>query len=212
MRNQRQDPGDGLEAVRDAYSDRALEYAAMFGSIESAADQDRQLVASWAQAIDGKIIDVGCGPGQWTNHLRELGADVEGIDPVAAFVDEAARRYPKTSFRLGRAESIDADDGSVGGILAWFSLIHSRPDQVGAILAEFVRCLRPNGGLLIGFFEGPALEPFDHAVTTAYFWPVDTLGAVIAAAGFEVVEIHARSDPGVRAQGTLIAMRRPSTW
>jgi hypothetical protein len=64
------------------------------------------------------------------------------------------------------------EDASLGGILAWFSLIHTDPDQIGAPLTEFARGTRPGGGLLIGIFEGAELAPFDHAVTTAYFWPV----------------------------------------
>jgi ubiquinone/menaquinone biosynthesis C-methylase UbiE len=114
-----------IEQVRDAYEGRADEYIALFGSIEAAAEQDRMLVASWARGIQGKIVDVGCGPGQWTNYLRELGADVEGIDPVPGFIDEAVRRHRGASFRLGRAEDLGVDDASLGGILAWYSLIHT---------------------------------------------------------------------------------------
>ena len=31
------------------------------------------------------------------------------------------------------------------------------------------------GGLAIGFFEGPELEPFDHAVRTVHVWPMAPL-------------------------------------
>jgi ubiquinone/menaquinone biosynthesis C-methylase UbiE len=201
---------DRLGIVRDAYAKRAQEYAAKFGSIQSVAEQDKRVVATWADEVDGKIIDVGCGPGQWTNHLREMGADVEGIDPVSALIDEAMLRYPEASFRLGHAERIDEDNAGVGGILAWYSLIHCDPDQIDRAFAEFARVLRPGGGLLVGFFEGPALEPFDHAVTTAYFWPVPALVRVIEGAGFDVTQTHARADPGVRPHGAIVAVRQRS--
>lgn len=50
--------------------------------------------------------------------------------------------------------------GGLGGILAWYSLIHTDPDRLDPLLAEFARAVRPGGGLAIGFFEGPALVPF----------------------------------------------------
>lgn len=193
--------------VRDAYADRAAEYIDLFGAIEAAAEHDREHVLAWARAVDGRIIDVGCGPGQWTNHLHEHGVEIEGIDPVPEFVDAARQRYPGVDYRIGHAARLGVEDASLGGILAWYSLIHTEPDRIDEILAEFARCVRPGGGLTIGFFEGAELAPFDHAVTTAYFWPVDLLSARVERAGFVVVDVETRADPGVRPHGAIIAQR-----
>ena len=111
-------------------------------------------------------------------------------------------------FREGRAEHLDVPDESLGGVLAWYSLIHTPPASLGAILGEFARCLRPGGRLLIGFCEGPELVAFDHAVTTAYYWPIDLLSARIEQAGFVVTDTQARHDPGSRPHGAITAERR----
>jgi hypothetical protein len=58
-----------MDEVRTAYSNRAEEYSRLLGSIGSAHPSDLHLVTQWASAIDGPVIDVGCGPGQWTDHL-----------------------------------------------------------------------------------------------------------------------------------------------
>lgn len=196
-----------LARVRDAYAARAAEYIDLLGSIDATAEQDREQILAWARGVPGRIVDVGCGPGQWTNFLREHGMDVEGIDPVPAFVDQAKRRYPDGSYRIGRADDLGVQDAGLGGILAWYSLIHTDPDQIDALLAEFARVIRPGGGLTIGFFEGTELAPFDHAVTTAYFWPADLLSEHIERAGFEVAHIDVRTAPGTRRLGTLLARR-----
>ena len=180
----------------------------MLGSIEDAAEQDRQYVLGWAQGTEGRIVDVGCGPGQWTNFLHENGLEVEGADPVPAFIAHARRRYPGVAYRIGDAGRLDVEDGSLGGVLAWYSLIHTPPASLGAILGEFARCLRPGGRLLIGFCEGPELVAFDHAVTTAYYWPIDLLSARIEQAGFVVTDTQARHDPGSRPHGAITAERR----
>lgn len=197
-----------LARVRAAYTARAAEYAALFGEIEAADEHDRERLLAWARDLTGPVIDVGCGPGQWTSYLAGEGVDVEGIDPVPAFVDEARRRYPGSSYRIGRAEHLEVEDAALGGVLAWYSLIHTDPDRIGHPLAEFARCLRPGGGLAIGFVEGPELTPFDHAVTTAYSWPLGQLSERIERAGFAVVDTETRSDPGVRRHGLIIARRQ----
>lgn len=194
--------------VEDAYAARANEYIELFGTIEAAAQQDREHVLTWANGIDGRIMDVGCGPGHWTNYLRENGVDIEGIDPVPEFIQRARRQYPRDRFRIGRADQLGVGAASLGAVLSWFSLIHAHPDAIDGLLAELARCTRPGGGLLIGFFEGPSLIAFDHAVSTAYFWPMDVLGGRLEQAGFVVTDARARTDPGVRRQGTITARRR----
>jgi ubiquinone/menaquinone biosynthesis C-methylase UbiE len=162
---------------------------------------------AWARGIDGRIIDVGCGPGQWTNYLQHEGIDIGGIDPVVTFVEGAKERYPAARYRVGRAEDLGVQDGSLGGVLAWFSLIHTDPDSIDQPLAEFARCMKLGGSLVIGFFDGAQREPFDHAVAPAYFWSIDALTEHIEQAGFAVTDAQTRTDPGVRPQGVIVATR-----
>ncbi|WP_114856370.1 class I SAM-dependent methyltransferase [Brachybacterium sp. YJGR34] len=198
---------DPLPSVRKSYGARAAEYIAALGSIDHAAGPDIALVERWARSVEGPVLDVGCGPGQWTHHLTTLGLDAVGIDPVPAFVESARATYPGVRYREGRAEDLGVDEGALGGVLAWYSLIHTAPDQLPAVLAEFARALRPGGALALGFFTGPRLAPFDHAVTSAHHWPVELLGAEVAAAGFTVTHAESRTDPGSRPHGALLATR-----
>lgn len=196
-----------LDRVRSAYGARAAEYVELLGTIGDTAEADRRLVLDWARPLDGAVLDVGCGPGHWTAFLKEAGVDAAGVDPVPEFVESARAKHPDVDYRVGRAEALGVADGSLGGILAWYSLIHAEPDAIDAPLAEFARCIGAGGGLALGFFTGPELAPFDHAVTTAYFWPVDRLAARVEAAGFAVEHSEARVDSGARPHAALIARR-----
>ncbi|ALJ20127.1 class I SAM-dependent methyltransferase [Microbacterium sp. No. 7] len=199
-----------LKSVRASYGARAGEYIDAVGRIEHVAGPDLALIEEWASGIDGRVLDVGCGPGQWTDHLTRRGVDVEGIDPVPEFIEHARAAYPGARYRLGLAEDLGVENGSLGGVLAWYSLIHTDPELVSAPLDEFARSLGPGGGLAIGFFAGPRPEPFDHAVTTAYSWPIELLAASVEAAGFVVTRTEGRTDPGARPHGALLAVRSPS--
>ena len=135
--------------------------------------------------------------------------DVVGRIEHADEADRAAilawARYPAARFRRGRAEQLGVPDGSTGGVLAWFSLIHTDPSEVDVALREIARSLRMGGSLMIGFFDGPAREAFDHAVVTAYFWSVDAMTEVVEGAGLTVADARTRHDPPARPQGFLVA-------
>lgn len=198
----------GTTLVRDRYAARAEEYTELLGSIDDMAAPDRDLIARWADAIEGPAVDAGCGPGHWTKFIADRGVAIQGIDMVPQFIDGAIRRFPDVGFRIGELTSLPIEDGSLGGLLAWYSVIHTEPEGVPAILREFARCVRSGGSLLIGFFEGPRIEAFEHAVVTAWFWPVPDLTAALERAGFDVVETHTRTDPGHRPYGAILARRR----
>ena len=102
----------------------------------------------------GPVADIGCGPGRITGHLHGLGRDALGVDLSPAMIDIARQDHPGLRFEVGSMTDLDLADGSVTGLLAWFSLIHVPDDQVPTVLGEFLRVLRPGGPLLLGFHAG----------------------------------------------------------
>jgi len=104
-------------------------------------------------------------------------------------------------------ESLGVQTATLVGVLAWCSFIHLPPNRILVALAECARAVWTGGGLAVGFFTGRRTEPFDHAVTTAYRWPVRMLRETVETAGFEVGNIETRTDPGARPHGALLAVR-----
>jgi SAM-dependent methyltransferase len=193
-----------------AYDSRADEYIEKLGSVEQMAAQDRATIESWRDGIADRILDAGSGPGHWSDVLSVGGRrDVVGVDASARFAASARQRFPHVDFLVADLAALPIASGSVGGILAWFSIIHTAPASVPTILREFARVLIPGRSLLLGFFDGDAGAPFDHAVTTAYYWSAEALGELLAQHGFVVERAAARQDPGVRRQGDLIATLSP---
>lgn len=167
---------------------------------------DRSLIETWSASVSGRLVDAGCGPGHWTDHLARLGANIRGIDLVPEFIDQARTSYPGVRFDVESIDAINEPDGALGGILAWFSTIHHDPSKIATPLAEFARTLRPGGSLLLGFFEGIQLEAFDHAVTQAYRWPTEELESKLESAGFDIIESHRRIERGRRPVGAILCM------
>lgn len=201
--------------IAAAYDARAMEYVAVAGTIEQMDARDAVVIAAWRDGTPGLLLDAGCGPGHWTEFLSRDGRAVQGIDLSAEFVATARAGHPGIRFDLGSFRDLPVEAGSVGGILAWYSLIHTPPDDVPGILDEFARVLAPDGSILIGFFDGEPREPFAHAVAPAYFWSADALADVLADAGLEVVSSETRGrEPGeisARPHGSLIARAAAGT-
>lgn len=193
--------------VEGSYSNRAEEYTELLGSMTTVHPCDVQLVTAWAAEVTGPLLDAGCGPGHWSDHLARHGSDVRGIDQVSAFIDHARETYPSVPFATGSIDALPDAADAYGGVLAWYSLIHHEPSTIRRALTEIARVLRPDGRLLVGFFLGASVEAFDHAVVTAYRWPVDLFSRELNAAGFEVVEAHTRTGPaaGLRPHGAILA-------
>jgi len=72
------------------------------------------------------------------------------------------------------------------------------PTELPQILSELARVLTSQGHLLIGSFEGVPAEPLDHVVTKAYYRSVDEMSCLLQDAGFEVLDVETRQDPGSR--------------
>jgi ubiquinone/menaquinone biosynthesis C-methylase UbiE len=176
----------------------AEQYIELVRSTQVHAD-DLALIARHLSIRPGAVLDVGCGPGHLTAHLRSLEVDATGLDLVPEFIDHARVTHPDGRYELGSMHQLPVPDRSVAGILAWYSLIHLPPDDLDGVLAELRRAMAPAGTLVVGLFDGDEIVAFEHKVVTAYYWPVDAFAERLRQAGF--TEIERRRRPGVQEPG-----------
>jgi SAM-dependent methyltransferase len=196
------------QPVRDAYAAVADRYIDLFDDTGHEHREDAALVRRHLTGLTGPVLDLGCGPGHWTADLHARGADVTGIDLVPEFVAHARAHHPGPTYRLGSMTDVDLPDHTVAGVLSWYSTIHLPPAELDRVLAEFRRLLVTSGVLVAGFFAGEdGVQAFDHAVTTAYRWPVDDVAEHLAAAGFGELERvqHQREDRPDRRYAAIAA-------
>ncbi|TKG72699.1 class I SAM-dependent methyltransferase [Prauserella endophytica] len=179
-----------LHDTRSAYDAVASRYAELFSNVLETLPMERAMLAAFAELVRahnaGPVADIGCGPGQVTAHLHALGPATFGIDLSSEMVALARRAHPDLRFEEGSMTALDLADGVLGGILAFYSIIHTPPRQLPVVFTEFRRVLAPGGHLLLGFFAGddPLPREFDHKVTLAYRWSPDSLAELSRQAGF----------------------------
>lgn len=191
--------------VAAAYDTWADEYVDRLGSVDQMAPQDRSTIGSWRDGVTGPILDAGCGPGHWSDVLAAGARDVIGVDGSAGFLASARQRFPHVPFAQGDLAALPLATSSVGGVLSWYSLIHTPPAGLPAIVSELARVLVPGGSLLVGFFDGDPGQPFDHTVVTAYWWSAGALGELLGEHGFVVERSGSRCKGVKRPHADLTA-------
>ena len=110
--------------------------------------------------LEGKrVLDVGCGVGEFVRRLREFSEDVCGVDIDAERVRQGAERVPNLALSVG--EYLPFRDDTFDVVLLHEVIEHVTDDL--ATLREARRVLRPDGRAVI--FCPNRLYPFEtHGV------------------------------------------------
>ena len=92
-----------------------------------------------------RTVDIGCGEGRLTRHLKQLGHAVVGIDSSPSLVAAAREMDPSMAIVLANAASIPLRDKCADLAVAFMSL-HD-VDAMAAAVNEIARILVPGGRL-----------------------------------------------------------------
>nr|WP_106964887.1 class I SAM-dependent methyltransferase [Amycolatopsis orientalis] len=197
-----------LAETRTAYDIVAENYAEMLKDFLQDATWDRAVLTAFAELVgEGPVGDLGCGPGRLTGYLKSLGLDVFGVDLSPAMIEVARRTHPDLRFEVGSLAALDLADGSLAGALAWYSLIHTPPEELPVLAKELARVLRPGGWLLTAFQVGDnerrrIENAYGHDIAAdAYRLDPDFVAQVLADAGF-VVDARLVREPGPSYEAT----------
>jgi len=142
--------------IQKSYDTVAREYAdEIYGELASK-PFDRTILDRFASQVlgRGKVCDLGCGPAQIARYLRDRGVSVFGVDLSAGMLAQAQRLNPDLHFVQSSMVALGLASESVGGMAAFYSIIHIPRNQVVSVLAEIYRVLRPGGLFLVTFHLG----------------------------------------------------------
>jgi SAM-dependent methyltransferase len=200
----------GYETVARSYREHLLDELA-------GKPLDRAFLDAFAEGSHGTILDVGCGPGQIARYLASRGATVEGVDLSPAMIEEAKASHPAIPFRVGDMFALPYEAGTIGGIAAFYAIVHLRPEELVAPFRDFARVLVPGGLVALSFHVGSEVVHVDElfGATTSLDFVQHQPEAVIAALADAGFTLEARLDrapyPGVEypSQRTYLLARAP---
>jgi SAM-dependent methyltransferase len=146
----------------------------------------------------GRVLEAGCGLGQYVLALRVRGYDAEGVDWSPETVEAVRAIRPDLPIRVGDATRLEVPDGYYSGYISLGVLEHRR-EGPEPFLQEAYRVLEPGGVAFIsvpyfhflrrlkarlGMYRGrpEGLEFYQYAFTETEF------AALLRVAGFEVID------------------------
>jgi SAM-dependent methyltransferase len=166
----------------------------------------------------GPVADLGCGPGRLTDFCNSLGLNAFGIDLSPGMIAVARREFPDLRFEVGSMTALDLPGGSLGGIVAHFSIMHVPDEELPAVFAGFHRALAPGGHLLLAFQIGDEYrvrtEAHGHEVNIGYsLRPPERIAGWLRDAGFALLATLTRepdADWEKAPRAYLLARKPPS--
>ena len=165
MKNMQSD--EQIQFNREVNDRVSRKYERLHGEIFNAIEQERlkkALGAAVAAVRTGaqplKALDYGCGSGNLTRHLIELGIQTVSADISKGFLALIERNFSQTG--LSKVLAINGKDlsnipSNAFDLAATYSVLHHVPDYL-SIVKEMCRVVKPNGVIYI-----------DHEVIESYF-------------------------------------------
>jgi SAM-dependent methyltransferase len=187
------------EDTRASYDTVARRYADEIADELSYKPFDRDFLDRFAarMAGQGHVVELGAGPGHVAAYLAARGVDVSALDLSSAMVDEAKRLFPGLQAVVGDMLDLPYANGSLAGVIAFYSIIHFDDDQLERAFKEMTRVLRTAGYAALAFHVG------DEAIHREQWWdmpvvldsrflPVDLVTRLLEKAGLEVKSVEER--------------------
>ena len=161
--------GQDIIKIERLYDTVAREYAEVFTGEHEKKPRDQIVLKRFARMIGARrpVWDLGCGPGQTTRYLHDLGIDISGLDLSGRLLEKARGLHPGIHFQKGNLLALDFEDQAIAGGL--FLLTYHIGDET----------------LRVDEFLGKSVE------IDFMFFSTDFIQATLATCGFasrEVVE------------------------
>lgn len=138
------------------------------------------------------VLDVGCGPGQFSLHIQNRGFNVTGIDLSDAMLSIARQKTPQVRFKKMNMLDLKFSDETFAGVLSSYSLIHIPRHKVKQALLEFHRVLKPNGYLALIVQKGKSDQIVDESFMPSEkmffnFFQSNQLLELLKQIGFQII-------------------------
>jgi SAM-dependent methyltransferase len=142
--------------IRASYDSAAQAYAEHLATELDHKPLDRHLLNRFAEAMRGRgvVADLGCGPGHVAAYLHGQGVQIVGVDLSPGMIRVASELNPGIEFRVGDMLRTDLPDSTLTGVVAFYSIVHISPSDLGPVFQEMRRILAPGGLALLAFHIG----------------------------------------------------------
>jgi ubiquinone/menaquinone biosynthesis C-methylase UbiE len=191
--------GQDLNKIENVYDAAAKEYADAFLCEHEKKPKDREMLLRFSQLIGDRrpVWDLGCGPGQTSKYLKNLGVEISGLDLSEKMLEQARAFHHGITFRKGNILELEFENDSIAGAVAFYAMVHFTEEQAGLAFREIFRVLQPGGIFLFTYHVGEEtihVEEFlGRKIDIDFmFFTEDFISGCLKRSGFEKIEITER--------------------
>lgn len=149
-----EDNADYLKAEIESSDQIAVKIAEKYEkkhSIRHLYNRQSEFIIHFLKALKvNKVIDLGCGIGNFMVKAQVEFPYIIGVDPGPESLEIAKKIIPSADFLIGKGEKLPLGDSKIDAVVMK-GVVHHLKDPV-KVFKEIYRCLKPGGILVI--FEG----------------------------------------------------------
>lgn len=141
---------------------------------------------------NGRILEIGCGPGNITKYLlsKRPDFDILGIDIAPNMIELAKKNNPSARFAVMDCRQIDQISEKYDGIVAGFCLPYLSQADSRKLITDCYHLLNEGGLIYISFVEGDPIQSGFQVTSSGdrsyfYFYKLDDLKANLIEHKFE---------------------------
>lgn len=187
-------------SVIQCYNTTAKEYAQKYMNELQHKHFDRILLSAFAKENKGKgkMIDLGCGPGQTTRYLYDQGCEnITGTDLSPEMINIAKELNPHINFETADMLALRYPDNYCDSALAFYAIVHFDYAELKLALKEIKRVLKSGGEFLFSFHVGSDIVHLDEFLDQKvnidfYFFETAKVTELVSECGFEIVDVLER--------------------
>ncbi len=151
------------------------------------------------ERCDGKVVDIGCGRGEFVELLREIGVNAVGIEIDSELVRSGVERGLPVEYGDGISWLRSTPDASLGGLSLIQVVEHLSAQELVDLVALAAAKLRPGAEIVVETVNPQSLYVFAHSffLDPTHVAPVHPayLHFLFREAGFAQVDLEWRSPP-----------------
>jgi ubiquinone/menaquinone biosynthesis C-methylase UbiE len=188
-----------LDKIAKQYDAIAKEYGEAFTGEHEKKPKDREILRRFSKEIGTRrpVWDLGCGPGQTSKYLTDLGVEISGLDISEEIIAQARKIHPDIHFQKGNMLELELGNGCIAGIVAFYAIVHFTGKQVGTAFREIFRVLQPGGIFLLTFHIGEQTIHIDEFLGKKIdidfmFFSTDFITDCLRDRGFEIIDVIER--------------------
>lgn len=206
------DPAQTQDSVRRSYDIVAADYARMMPDTSREHPLDLAVLDAFIEMVGHRsVLDAGCGAGRISRYLADHGVPVQGVDLSPRMIAQGRAQHPDLDLSVASITDLPHGDGTLGGVVLWYSTIHLSGPDLARALDESLRVLMPGGHLLLAFQSGVGARvlfdgfPGEDVALVRYLRTTDEVSEQVTARGTtEVLRLERSGEGGDTDDHTML--------